>query len=1187
MKTARLQDIFLNIIKKRIPFLSILGIMFVGLSGIPGLFYLGVSVDRCVTDYYKEHNFKDFEIISTMGVKAADIDRIMEVEGIDDAEAAYVTQALLVYGDTHYDLDILSVTERISVPYAVSGRLPERDNECAVSDDVMTELGLSEGDSIRIFIKDPNLDGLLKEEEFLVTGAAQHPDYISRLSNDFAVLAPSAFDGSVLDDAYTSAFVSMDSDKYDNFIDKKYKKATEEVEERLIDLASVLSDERTRAVTDEANAKYDDAKRDADEALREAYDKLTDAQNELDRELKKASEELESGEEELKQKLSQGQESLDAGQKSARSQMDTGLNRLREGEREYGDGLNELARGQQKFDEGMAKLETGKVQLEDAKQALDAGRETYNTFISEIDKVVDDVLDATDPFRNRIRQITDELDGIFQDLGFSYINKTRWDDFKSYLARLDDIRSSIRNSQGFDRLSGMADYLALLRTVYNDYTEYIYDVALELGIDNASDLKEVSDILTLAENRINDVKSRLSAAKEKLDNAEAQYKNAKQEYDNAVASADIEKARNDLINGQEQLDDARRQLDEGWSEYKRQVGEGEKKLQAARDEYSKARDEGTEQILSGWKTYYEERESNINKLSDGWEEYEKKEKEAEDKLSKARDEIDSIKRCFYLVKDRELNRAFSEVRPYHNAIFSLVFYFFPVFALIASTVCFSNIAIMIDEQKKQVGALKALGFYNKEIGIKYIVFSFLGTITGSVLGIFGGRGIEYIVQTSLKDVYVFGMLKNIIVWPVIIIISFVMLLTSAFVAHSACKGLLKCSASGLINGSEPVKRSMTRSIFSDKRSLYSSLIVSNILMDAERVLVSIAVIAGCTLLVGSGFSVQMALAEASELQYKIYDYDFKVVVSGADTEEIRNRIEETLESAGADFLPVTCEDHVYSNGNRYKGLPVICGNEEGLSDFLNLTDMKGRICKPQSYGLLVRHKFVENAGIEKGDSFILYDNFLEPKEAYVTGTYVNPVDELGIITSEAYLAQFGEVNVINSYLVRARNGSPDTLKQELTGLSDRVSIENQKHLHGRTRQFKVLGTLMAVVLVAVSVVLSAMILINLTNILVDRRMKELLIMLVNGFSLRQVIGYLVRETAMTTLIGLAVGVAVGIPFSLTMIRGFESGTSMYSRTPYPLAWVLSVVLNIIFTVVIDFVSFRKIGKQPLTNVSMQ
>ena len=79
----------------------------------------------------------------------------------------------------------------------------------------------------------------------------------------------------------------------------------------------------------------------------------------------------------------------------------------------------------------------------------------------------------------------------------------------------------------------------------------------------------------------------------------------------------------------------------------------------------------------------------------------------------------------------------------------------------------------------------------------------------------------------------------------------------------------------------------------------------------------------------------------------------------------------------------------------------------------------------------------------------------------------------------------------------------------------------------------------------------------------------------------------VRETAMTTLIGLAVGVAVGIPFSLTMIRGFESGTSMYSRTPYPLAWVLSVVLNIIFTVVIDFVSFRKIGKQPLTNVSMQ
>ena len=81
--------------------------------------------------------------------------------------------------------------------------------ECAVSDDVMAELGISEGDTVRIFIKDPSLDGLLYEEEFIVTGAAQHPDYISRLSNDFAVLASSAFDGSVLGDACTSAFVSM------------------------------------------------------------------------------------------------------------------------------------------------------------------------------------------------------------------------------------------------------------------------------------------------------------------------------------------------------------------------------------------------------------------------------------------------------------------------------------------------------------------------------------------------------------------------------------------------------------------------------------------------------------------------------------------------------------------------------------------------------------------------------------------------------------------------------------------------------------------------------------------------------------------------------------------------------------------------------------------------------------------
>ncbi|MCR5419443.1 MAG: ABC transporter permease [Lachnospiraceae bacterium] len=148
-----------------------------------------------------------------------------------------------------------------------------------------------------------------------------------------------------------------------------------------------------------------------------------------------------------------------------------------------------------------------------------------------------------------------------------------------------------------------------------------------------------------------------------------------------------------------------------------------------------------------------------------------------------------------------------------------------------------------------------------------------------------------------------------------------------------------------------------------------------------------------------------------------------------------------------------------------------------------------------------------------------------------------------------------------------------------------ISIRREEEVNEGAEQLKVLSTMMAAILISISGMLSLMILVNLSNILVENRMKELLVMRVNGFSFKQVIGYLARETVMTTGMGIAVGVVAGIPFSKLMLIGFEGSMFMYARKPYAIAWLAAALFNVVFAVLINGYTFSKVRKRPLTSVS--
>ena len=1235
MKTARFNDTIRNIFRRKVSFLAIMSIMVLGVGGILGLFFLGESISRCVTDYYNEHNFKDFEIVSNMGVTDEDIERIIMLPSISDAEGVFKANVIFAGRGISKGVEAVSLTERISVPYTVQGEMPSKPGDCAISYDVMKSMGIEVGDKVQIGVVRDEFSGLIKEEEFTVTGSVYHPDYASRMTADFLVLNRDAFDKSFMNDAYTGAFVKASIPGKTGVYSKKYISTADSIDKELNSILTQMAGERGIHVKDESVDKYNDAKKEADTGLSEAHDKLTDAEKVLSENLASGREKLESGEDELRNgnnelasKLKDAKDRLKSGEDQLRGELDDGLSKINEGEREagskldaaldeliknekvYSDGLKELAEGRHKYDEGIKEIEVAEAKLKSAKDLLDFGNETYNKMIKEIDTAMNELMDAMDPFITKLDNAVERADRIISEASAPYSEPpASWTEFKTMYGRLKEYRISLRNASGIDKLPVANDFIKAAGTFSNLYATEIYDWLKLIGITDAPDPSGLSTVFSLIEKRVASLDKELRASKEKLESGQRQYDEAKQKFDKEVSSADINQAKEKLNSGQAELEEGRRKLDSGWDEYKRGKDEatqgikdarnkydtgsreGTDKLLSAWHEYDEGRDEaekkmseGTKELIDGWKSYYEKKDEGNEKIRSGWTEYNENKEKANTELAKAEEKLDNFPECVYVVQKRDMNAGYMELKQYNDAIFSITGYFSPLFAIIGSIVCFSTIAIIIDEQKKQVGTVKAFGFYDREIRNKYLIFGMTATTAGCLLGIPVGRFISLLVQFKLKDNFVFGQIPNIIVWWIAIVFILATMTIAALVVFFACSRLIRCSATGLLSGNEPKKRTKKSGSGSNRGTLYSKLIINNILMDAERVIVSFVVVAGSTLLIGAGFTVYASVCDANDIQFEIDDYDFSVKVSGKDRETLCKQAEDILMSSNVEYLPATYEYLVYDSKSGNGAMAVLCADGDKISEFFDIMDYDGKSADIKSMGMTVRLKFREVEGFDKGDSFTLFNNDLEPHEAYITDDYVNPIEQMAVISCEAYESMFGEKNEVNAFYVRCGTMPEKEVEDRLSALSEYITIEESNKYAENAKLIKQLCVMLALITVIISMLMSVMILINMTNILVERRLGELLVMRVNGFSQRQVIGYLLRESIFITCMGMITGIILGIPFTSVLIRGFEGTSSMFIRTPYVWVWVVSVMFNLLFAALIDFISFRKIKDIPLTGI---
>ncbi|MBR5343267.1 MAG: FtsX-like permease family protein [Oscillospiraceae bacterium] len=1155
MKRTQLKDLLRNIARNKVSFISIIVIAVLGVSIFLGLNYSSVILTRNGSDYFNTQNFRDIELVSTLLFSQEDLEEIRGTEGVADVEPVWQVGVKASTGGDSVDANAVSLTERLNQPLLLEGRLPETETECAVERNLAEELGLEVGSEIRVNDDNGETVQYLRGNRFTVTGIANHADNSNTMVADTydVLLTVDAFDMEALDGCFMKAEVAIEKPENPDRYGEEYNAALTAVQERLEALAPTAAARRDADVHEQALALIDEKQQE----LEQAKSDLADARIELDEGWK----ELADGEREL----AEGQQELE----DAEKQLD--------------DAQKELDDAQKEIEDSENKLEQARVELWRAKKKLDAGYEELATAGEQLDEGKAELESGWNELENGKAQIRDGVRGALEEQVGDTSGSIAW--ARKMPANVDDPNAT-------------AMYFWITTTYYCDL-----NLTLEENIrafvysDNITDemLKEayVSAMGTEEGFDANMMRSLVAAA--------AVQQSAAYESDYAA-----------LQSGCRQWDEGHAKYIEGLNAY----NEGAKEYQAGQDEYNKGLndyqvglallEEGKAEYEEG-KTRYEEAKANYEQgladaeagrkeLEDGRKQLEEGETsyqdamiaiaDGENQLEEARGKLDDTTPCRWIVLNMKGNPGYVQLRMAGDNLKSLESTFALLFVLVGALVIFATVSKMVDEQRTQVGTTKALGFFNREIFRKYLSFGVSAALLGAVIGVLVARfAMEGIVLKGYNIYYTFSLMRpGITVLPTVIV-----LLAAAGLAvvavWAACSRLLRTPAIRLLQAKVPTSAKKEKKGKGSALSLYSRLILLNMRTDIKRVLVTIVSVAGCCALVVIGMTLKAAMNGSLDRQYvDIEEYDWRVTFNPGKSETARDEIETLLNEAGTEYTPLSIANITYRFGD-IQTAELFCGDAEEIGKLYHLRDWKtAEPVTNTDEGILIQLRVAEYYHLAPGSTFQIALGGVKTADVVVAGVFDHYIGRPMVISPSYYEQVFGEKSEINAFFVRLNGADADALDKALRdveGFAGLATAESGRAVFDASTS--VIDSLV-MLFIFMAAVMAGVVLMNLTNIYVLQKKRELTIMRVNGFTVKEVVGYMLRETVITTALGIIIGMFVGSGIGRRICLSMEQPFLQVVKEPSAMAWITGAALTVLFTVLVNIIALRPVKNLKLTDV---
>ncbi len=637
-----------------------------------------------------------------------------------------------------------------------------------------------------------------------------------------------------------------------------------------------------------------------------------------------------------------------------------------------------------------------------------------------------------------------------------------------------------------------------------------------------------------------------------------------------------------IAEGKEQIADGKKQIEDGklkLEEAETTITDGEKQIAAAKKELSEKEAEladAKEELSDGWKEYNEAREEFETEIAD-----------AKQEIADAKKELEELAGPEVYVLGRNTNVGYACFENDANIVEGIANVFPVFFFLVAALVCITTMNRMVEEQRTQIGVLKALGYSEMTIMSKYMIYSGSAAIIGCVSGfLVGTRLFPYVIWTVYHIMYSLGELSFVFDWKLAVISLIVSLLCSLGTTWFSCRYELKETAADLMRPKAPKagKRVFLERLpfIWKKLKFLHKVSVRNIFRYKKRFFMMIIGISGCTALLVTGLGIKDSIANVAVQQFdEIQVYDASVTFSEPQDIAARTDFVTKSESVAEDYLYVMEKAVDLEADNRIKGINlVVLQDEIKAVNFINLhTSHKESIAFPQAGECVISDKIASNYKIKVGDTIKLRDENMKEVNVTVSGIFENFVYNYVYLSADTYRDGFGqEPEYKTAYISFQENQDVYQASavlmnaEEVSGLSVNADLEE--------RFANMLSSLDYIVLLVIvcAALLAFIVLYNLTNINITERVREIATIKVLGFYKKETAAYVFRENMVLTAIGSIVGLGLGYLLHSYVMNEINIDMIAFDIHISPLSYGLSLVMTFLFTWFINQVMTIKLEK---------
>lgn len=1011
---------------------------------------------------------------------------------------------------------------------------------------------------------------------------------------------------------------------------KELEDGKKESEEKLGDAKKKLDDGQKKY--EDGKKEYEDGKQQLSDAKKELTDgkqQLADGRKQIEdgwSQLNSAKQQVEDGLSQLNAARSQLADS-EAQINEKQSELTAGYEQLTAAKQQVSDGEAQLREAektleskQAELDSGREQLETGKNTIKETKTALTGQKEQCEAGlvqVSEGESQINSSEEALSGQQAQLDELTSQKEALSSQAAELQAQYDAGAEAGKTEEELAELSTQIQTLNG--QISAMEEQInagqaqidgaqAELTAKKSELAQTRAELESSLGQINEgfSQIKEQEETLSRTEAQLNEGQEELDKGKKELETKKAELSAAKEE---------IAANQPTLDDGQSQLDSARAQLSSGrqqLEEKQAQLNAGQAEIQANTEKLTSSQaelDANEQKLLDGEKEIRENEqklkdakkdlEDAKKKLSDGKKEYQDGKKEADDKIAEAQQkiedaqkEVDDIETPEWIISDRNDLPEYSDFGDNAERLKNIGKVFPMIFFLVAALISLTTMTRMVEEQRTQIGTMKALGYGKASIASKYLSYAFLATVGGSIAGVlFGEKVLPFIIIQAYGIMY----------WNIgdhmqldyelqyaLIASGAAVICTMGATLFSCAKTLAETPASLM---RPPAPKEGKRILIERISFIWKHLSFSwkssmrNLFRYKKRLFMTIFGIAGSMGLMLVGFGLYDSIMDIAILQYdQIQHYDAMVINDEDATDSQEKDLLKFLDG-NSEIDHYTRVQLTKMTAPKEKGSVSIYvyvpENTENFKEDVTLRDRKSH----EQYeltddGAVICEKTASLIGVKTGDEITLEKDNRKYK-VKITAVTENYMGHYVYMTPPCYEKTFGEKPEYSSTVYTMKEDAEsdlETLGNAILKYPAALSISYTSSTAGQVE--RMLGSLGAViwVLIISAGMLAFVVLYNLNNINITERQRELATLKVLGFYDGEVSQYVFRENVLLSFIGILAGAVFGIFLHRYVITTVEVDAVMFGRNIKPISFVYSGLITFGFSMFVNMVMHFKLKK---------